>query len=58
MSDTHRIEQARRSIAVDVLELRAVKLRLKALLASLERGYSELTEALGISVDDMELDVA
>lgn len=59
--DPHRLEMARRRIAADVLELRAVKLRFKSLIASLELGFAELSEAIGFtiaSVDNLEPEVA
>ena len=52
MVDPTRFEQARRRIAADVLELRAVKLRFRSIIRSLEEGYAEMSEALGLHLPE------
>ena len=50
MVDPIRFEEARRRIAADVLELRAVKLRFRSIIRSLEEGYAEMSEAIGMHI--------
>lgn len=55
--DAPNLESARRRIAADVLELRSLKLRFRTLLRSLEEGYGELSEAIGLVIPRPEPEI-
>lgn len=55
--DAANLDAARRRIAADVLELRTIKMRFRALLSSLEEGYAELSEAVGLVIPHPEPEI-